>query len=101
MAKTLYDVMNELGIRICPLCGKEYVEHHAISRKDGITEICPTCGMKESLEEFIVSRATNVEDSTNYCIFEKRFCRLARKDGNAFECSAKSDDEMLCIDKDK
>ena len=52
MAKTLYDIMNELGIRICPICGKEYTEHPAISRKDNVTEICPECGMKEALGAF-------------------------------------------------
>ena len=52
MAKTLYDIMNELGIMICPICGKEYTEHPAISRKDNVTEICPECGMKEALVAF-------------------------------------------------
>ena len=96
MAKSLYDVMEELGIRICPICGNEYTEHPAISRKDNITEICPACGTKEALETFLTDRTTNYENATNYCIFEKRFCRLARKQGNTFSCSAESDEEMLC-----
>lgn len=98
--KTLYDVMNDLGIRICPLCGNEYTEHPAISRKDNVTEICPKCGTKEALEDFLADRTTNYENATNYCIFEKRFCKLARKVGNAFSCSAESDKEMLCNYKD-
>lgn len=53
MAKTLYDVMEDLGIRICPICGNEYTEHPAISRKDNITEICPVCGMKEALDDYV------------------------------------------------
>ena len=96
MAKSLYDVMEELGIRICPICGNEYTEHPAISRKDNITEICPACGTKEALESFLTDRTTNYENATNYCIFEKRFCRLARKQRNTFSCSAESDEEMLC-----
>lgn len=96
MAKSLYDVMEELGIRICPICGNEYTEHPAISRKDNITEICPACGTKEALESFLTDRTTNYENATNYCIFEKRFCRLARKQGNTFSCSAESDEEILC-----
>lgn len=37
-------------MRICPICGKEYDEHPAISRKDNETEICPTCGTIEALD---------------------------------------------------
>lgn len=53
MSKTLYDVMEELGIRICPICGNEYTEHPAISRKDNETEICPKCGMIEAIDDFL------------------------------------------------
>ena len=59
MAKTLYDVMEDLGIRICPICGNEYTEHPAISRKDNITEICPTCGMKEALDDYLNHKSQN------------------------------------------
>ena len=51
--KSMYDLMDELGIRICPICGKEYTEHPALSRRDNKTEICPACGMREALEDFI------------------------------------------------
>ena len=34
----------------CPVCGKEYQEPPAISRKDNKTEICPDCGVMEALE---------------------------------------------------
>lgn len=101
MAKSLSDVMEELGIKICPICGNEYTEHPAISRKDNITEICPVCGTKEALESFLVSKTESKENATNYCIFEKRFCRLARKKGSTFSCSAESDEEMLCNYKEK
>lgn len=36
--------------RKCPICGEEYEDFPAISRKDNITEICPTCGTWEALE---------------------------------------------------
>ena len=38
---------------VCPMCDIEYSEPPAISRFDNSTEICPTCGMKESLINFI------------------------------------------------
>lgn len=38
--------------RVCPSCGKEYTARPALSRKDGKTEICPDCGMREALEAF-------------------------------------------------
>lgn len=53
---SMYDTMKRLGIRICPVCGKEYVEYPAISRKDNKTEICPTCGTLEALQAFMDNR---------------------------------------------
>lgn len=96
MSKTLYDVMKELGIRICPICGCEYTEHPAISRRDNKTEICPSCGTKEALEDYLTEKLQNKEDDNKYCIFEKRICRFADKQGNVFNCTAKSDEVMTC-----
>lgn len=39
--------------RTCPKCGQIYNEYPAISRLDNKTEICPDCGTKEALEQFI------------------------------------------------
>ena len=36
-------------VRICPMCGKSYREHPALSRLDNTTEICPDCGVREAL----------------------------------------------------
>ena len=36
--------------RICPLCGRTYLQPPALSRKDNKTEICPLCGAREALE---------------------------------------------------
>jgi len=36
---------------ICPRCGKGYVGHPALSRKDNKTNICPDCGTLEALED--------------------------------------------------
>jgi predicted RNA-binding Zn-ribbon protein involved in translation (DUF1610 family) len=99
MSKTLYDVMEDLGIRICPACGNEYTDHPAISRKDNMTEICPRCGMKEALEDYLTEKLQNKENDNKYCIFEKRICRFANKEGDTFSCTAKSDYEMLCKKK--
>jgi len=38
--------------RVCPVCGKTYIDYPAISRKDNKTEICPQCGIAEALEDF-------------------------------------------------
>jgi hypothetical protein len=96
MAKSLYDVMEDLGIRICPICGKEYTEYPALSRRDNITEICPSCGTKEALEDYLTEKLRNKENDNKYCIFEKRICRFANKNGNTFSCTAKDDYSMLC-----
>jgi len=38
---------------VCPMCNIEYSEPPALSRFDNYTEICPTCGTKEALINFI------------------------------------------------
>lgn len=43
-------------VRTCPICGKEYRQYPAISRKDNRTEICPDCGVLEALATFGCSR---------------------------------------------
>lgn len=35
--------------RICPICGKKYSEHPALSRTDNETLICPECGQRQAL----------------------------------------------------
>lgn len=70
----------------CPICNKEYSERPALSRRDNKTLICPACGMNEALED--------AEKHT--CIFEKRLCEYANKDGRSFNCTAPSDEAMTC-----
>lgn len=36
--------------KVCPICGKAYTGHPALSRKDDNTPICPDCGTLEALE---------------------------------------------------
>lgn len=33
------------------------------------------------------------------CIFEKRFCEYANKNGNSFNCTAPTDEDMTCWKK--
>ena len=50
----------------CPKCGKTYTDFPALSRKDNKTYICPQCGEKEAMGDFIKSlnedNETNTED---------------------------------------
>ena len=41
--------------RVCPLCGKTYYEHPALSRTDNETPICPDCGIRQALESMGIS----------------------------------------------
>ena len=35
----------------CPICKRTYTEPPALSRRDNKTAICPSCGMREALED--------------------------------------------------
>ena len=48
-----YSLHNFEPYPVCPICNRDYSEHPAISRKDNKTEICPNCGIKEALFDFI------------------------------------------------
>ena len=34
---------------VCPLCGRHYTDHPALSRIDNETLICPECGTRQAL----------------------------------------------------
>lgn len=38
---------------VCPICGEEYSEPPAISRKDNKTKICPNCGTGEAILDYL------------------------------------------------
>lgn len=40
---------------VCPLCGRIYHEHPALSRTDNKTLICPDCGTRQALESIGVA----------------------------------------------
>ena len=42
-------------LRICPLCGKTYIEPPALSRTDNETLICPDCGTRQALGSIGIS----------------------------------------------
>lgn len=59
-------------MNICPICHRPYAERPALSRRDGKTDICPDCGMREALEDFarastpkIISTATTATGNKN------------------------------------
>ena len=41
--------------RACPLCGKTYTDHPALSRIDNETLICPDCGVRQALTSIGIS----------------------------------------------
>jgi ribosome-binding protein aMBF1 (putative translation factor) len=54
----------------CPICGKEYEDRPAISRKDNKTEICPDCGTLEALES--IGASDEMKDEVLKKIHEAR-----------------------------
>ena len=45
---------NDIRTAVCPLCGRTYSEHPALSRVDDNTPICPDCG-RQALESIGIS----------------------------------------------
>ena len=45
--------MKELYDRnaVCPICGRHYTDHPAVSRIDNKTFICPECGTRQALKD--------------------------------------------------
>lgn len=41
--------MGNKTMKVCPICGKHYRGHPAISRIDNETPICPECGTRQAL----------------------------------------------------
>ena len=41
---------NVVRTAVCPLCGRLYHGHPAVSRTDNETLICPDCGTREALQ---------------------------------------------------
>ena len=92
--------MNELGIKICPICGNEYLEPSSISRKDNKTEICSRCGMQEAITTYLNENFKgNKKNDSLYCIFEKKLCRFAQNKNGVFNCTAPSDTALKLICK--
>ena len=48
--------------RICPICGREYTDYPALSRRDNTTEICSACGVDEALDDFFNNANINKEE---------------------------------------
>ena len=40
---------------VCPLCGRRYTDHPALSRTDNETLICPDCGVRQALDSIGVA----------------------------------------------
>lgn len=49
-------------MRICEKCGDSYSERPALSRRDNKTEICPTCGITEALEDLTESMLHQIHE---------------------------------------
>ena len=48
---------NVVRTAVCPLCGRLYHGHPALSRTDNETLICPDCGTREALQSIGVDPA--------------------------------------------
>ena len=80
----------------CPLCGKEFNEFPAISRKDNKTEICSKCGHLEAIEVYLNAMLDNKEQDKLYCKEKGRICRFY--DFKNGKCLAPNKASMLCED---
>ena len=47
--------------RTCPICGRSYTGHPALSRTDNETLICPDCGTRQALSSIGVDEKEQEE----------------------------------------
>ena len=72
------EIVKEIDVmesRKCPVCGRFYRAHPALSRKDNKTEICPACGMNEALEDAGMSGMQ--KDIPNIAVDESQYTKEA------------------------
>jgi len=50
MLSLIPDVDECRVLPVCPLCGKAYTGHPALSRADNQSAICPDCGTRQAME---------------------------------------------------
>ena len=60
--------MSERITRTCPICGQQYTGLPALSRRDNKTDICPTCGMIEALED--LARRDGPAERTRKAVYD-------------------------------
>jgi RNA polymerase subunit RPABC4/transcription elongation factor Spt4 len=46
--------MSKKNYEVCPICGSKAMKYPALSRYDNKTEVCPECGLMESLNGNII-----------------------------------------------
>ena len=55
----------------CPKCGNWFLNYPALSRRDNSTYICPDCGVKEAMEDYMSSRKKEgLEEATANALLE-------------------------------
>lgn len=55
----------------CPKCGNWFLSYPALSRRDNSTYICPDCGVKEAMEDYMSSmKKEGLEEATAKALLE-------------------------------
>lgn len=55
----------------CPKCGNWFLSYPALSRRDNETYICPDCGVKEAMEDYMSSmKKEGLEEATTKALLE-------------------------------
>lgn len=62
--------MNPAG-GVCSRCGKTYIEHPAISRRDNSTKICAECGNEEAYVDYYGLKKIPEEQQKRELTFRK------------------------------
>ena len=80
----------------CPICGRTYTDHPAISRADNKTEICPRCGINEAIDVYLNAFLVDKEKDESFCQKAKKLCRHYK----GGKCRALSDVAKLMCKED-
>ena len=79
----------------CPICGKQYTGHPALSRLDNSTLICSDCGTRQALESIFRLPVPRLKAAHVAPVPGLQCNRLLHSISHTYLCSVLSDNDLI------